>query len=232
MFSGPVTTMTSMPAAARSLRARATRWSYSAFGKADSEPCRMPSLSIAVVSDEVGGCSVESDAKARCVARVNGSCRVRDARDGIVNEAVGAVELRKSRRCRAGHVKRRGGRGGALVHLANHEWNARTGQPPRRSHGRRNATELPQFEVRKTPTAIAADPNDVIRCGHAFVEHHRQRTSVGEPIDGRPVSGWNGLLDIGEIVDSQCVEPLERFRGRPPPVGVRSNLDLRAEALA
>src|SRR5229473_1961507 len=149
MFSGPVTTMTSMPAAARRLRARATRSSYSAFGNADSEPCRMPPLSISEVSDELGGSGVESDTETRCVTRMHGARRVRDARDGIVDEAVGAVEFRKSRRSRAGHVKCCRGRGGAFVHLANHERNTRTGQKPRRSHGRRDATELDQFEMSK-----------------------------------------------------------------------------------
>src|SRR6266702_5277021 len=125
MFSGPVTTMTSIPAAARSLRARATRASYSAFGNADSEPCRMPSLSISEVPDEVGGCGVESDTETGCVARAHGARRVRNAGCGIVDETVGAIKLRKVRRRRAGHVKRRSGRRRAFVHLADHEGNAR-----------------------------------------------------------------------------------------------------------
>src|ERR1700722_11087310 len=114
MFSGPVTTMTSMPAAASSLRARATRWSYSAFGNADSEPCRMPLFSMSEVSDKMGGSGVEGDTEARCVVGVHGAGRVRDARGGIVDEAVGAVELRKRWRRRAGDVKRSGGRRGAF----------------------------------------------------------------------------------------------------------------------
>src|ERR1700704_288824 len=125
MFSGPVTTMTSTPAAARSWRANAPRRSYSAFGNADSEPCRMPPLSISEVSDEVGGRSVESDTEAGWAAGVHGACRVRDARCGIVDETVGAIELGKSRRRRTGDVKGCGSRGRAFVHLADHEGNAR-----------------------------------------------------------------------------------------------------------
>src|SRR6266436_7271093 len=213
MFSGPVTTMTSMPAAARSLRASVTRWSYSAFGNADSEPCRMPPLSISEVSDEVGGGSVECDTEARCMVRVHGARRVRDTRGGIVDEAVGAIELRKSRRRRTGHVKRCRGRGGAFIHLTNHERNTRTGQLSRRSHGRRDTTELHQFKVGKNAPAIGANSRDVILRSDALIEHHRQRTSLGKAVDGCPVSGWNGLLDIREIVDRQRVELLECFGG-------------------
>src|SRR5258708_26922259 len=142
MFSGPVTTMMSMPAAARCLRARKTRWSYSAFGNADSEPCRMPPLSISEVSDEVGGSGVESDTETGCVARLYGARRVRDARDRIVDQAVGAIELRKSWRRRAGDVKRCRCRGPTFVHLANQERNTPTGQKPRAGHGRGEATWL------------------------------------------------------------------------------------------
>src|SRR3984893_11585833 len=105
MFSGPVTTMTSMPALASSRRARATRCSYSAFGNADSEPCRMPLLSMTEVSYEVGGRGVEGDTETGCVIRVHGSRHVRDARGGIVDQTVGAIEFGKGRRRRAGDVK-------------------------------------------------------------------------------------------------------------------------------
>src|SRR5882757_5774228 len=229
MFSGPVTTMTSMPAAARSLRANATRRSYSAFGNADSEPCRMPPLSISEISDEVGGSSVECDTEARCMVRVHGACHVRDTRDGIVDETVGAIELRKSGRRRTGNVKRCGGRGAAFIHLTNHEGNTRAGQPPCRSHCRRDATELHQFEVGKNAPAIGANPRDVILRRDTLVEHHRQRALLGKAVDGCPVSGWNGLFDISEIVDRKRVELLERFGHRPTSVCVRRDLDLRAE---
>src|SRR5258708_23890562 len=228
MFSGPVTTMMSMPAAARCLRARKTRWSYSAFGNADSEPCRMPPLSISEVSDEVGGSGVESDTETRCGARLYGTRRVRDARDRIVDQAVGAIELRKSRRSRTGDVKRCRCRGAAFVHLANHERNTRTGQKPRRGHCQRDATELDQFEVRKNAPAIAANPRDIMVRGDAFIEHHRQRTSLGKAVDGTPISARNALFDISEIVDGQCVELLKRFRRRPAPIRVRRNFDLAA----
>src|SRR5216684_8534949 len=230
MFSGPVTTMTSIPAAARRSRARATRWSYSTFGNADSEPCRMPPLSISEVSDEVSGRGVESDTEAGWVAGVHGACRVRDARNGIVDDTVGAIELRKGRRRRTGHMKRRGSRGRAFVHLADHEGNARNGQSPRCSDRRRYTTQLHQFEVRKNATAIAANPCDIVRRSDAFVEHDWQRTSIGKAVDGGPVSGRNGLFDVSEIVDGQRVELLERFRRRPTPVCISRNLDLGAEA--
>src|SRR5260221_5862608 len=196
MFSGPVTTMTSMPAAARRLRARATGWSYSAFGNADSEPCRMPQLSISEVSDEVGGSGVESDAEAGCVARVHGARCVRDARDGIVDETIGAIELRKGRRRRAGDVKCSSGRRSAFVHLANHERNTSSSKLPRRSHCRRDATELDQFEMRKNAPAVGANPRDIILRSDALIEHHRQRTSASKAVDGHPVPGRNGLFDI------------------------------------
>src|SRR6266702_5940136 len=154
MFSGPVTTMTSMPALASSLRARATRCSYSAFGNADSEPCRMPLLSMSEVSDEVGGRGVEGDAESGCVIRVHGSSHVGDARDGIIDQTVGAIEFGKGRRRRAGDVKCCRCRSAALVHLADHEGNARDGEPPRRGDRGRNTAELDQFEVRKNATAV------------------------------------------------------------------------------
>ena len=84
----------------------------------------------------------------------------------------------------------------------------------------------------KNTPAIGANPRDVIQRGDAFIEHHRQGASVGKAVDGRPVAGRNGLFDISEIVDGQCVELLERFRRRPAPVCVGGNLHLRAEARA
>src|SRR6266702_2622752 len=230
MFSGPVTTMTSMPALASSLRARATRCSYSAFGNADSEPCRMPLLSMSEVSDEMSGRGVEGDTETGCAVGMHGSRHVRDARDGIVDQTVGAIEFGKGRRRRAGDVKRRGGGGTALVHLANHERNAAGGQPPRRRDRWCDAAELDQFEVRKNPTAVATDPRDVVGRRDAFIEHHRHRTSPGKVIDGRPVSGRNGLFNISEIVGGQRIELPERFGSRPTSVGVGRNLDLRPEA--
>src|SRR5215475_6949896 len=109
MFSGPVTTMTSMPASDNSLRARAVRCSYSAFGNADSDPC-CTSLLMSDFSDQFGGRSVEVDAEAGCLTRPHGAITIGDARNWIINEAIGAVELGKRGACRAGDVKRRGGR--------------------------------------------------------------------------------------------------------------------------
>src|SRR6266567_5728211 len=99
MFSGPVTTMTSMPALARSARARATRPSYSCFGNADSDPCWTPSLVISVVSDKLGCGGVEGDAEARGALRMDCPRSVGDARDRIIDEPVSAIELGEFRLC-------------------------------------------------------------------------------------------------------------------------------------
>src|SRR3569832_2669728 len=121
MFSVPVTIITSMPAACSNARARATRPSYSALGKADSPPWVTPALSMSVVSDEVCIGGIERDAETRRVARPHRAGTVGDAGNGIVDQSVGAIELRIGGRCGARNVKRGGRRRGAFVHLSYHE---------------------------------------------------------------------------------------------------------------
>src|SRR6266567_2051912 len=148
MFSGPVTTMTSMPALARSARARATRPSYSCFGNADSEPCWTPSLAISVVSNKLGCGGVEGDAEARGTLRMDRPGGVEDARNRIIDEPVSSIELGEFRHCRAGDVQRRRGGSGPLVHLTDHEGHASLRQFSRGRNGWRNAAQLHELEVR------------------------------------------------------------------------------------
>src|SRR5262245_54813031 len=126
MFSGPVTTITSMPASESNLRARAVRWSYSDFANADSEPC-FTSLAISRFCDRFGSRSVEVDAEAGCIGRLHRAVAVREAASRIVDEAIGAIELGKGGPRGAGNMKRCGGRRGALIHLPDHERHARSG---------------------------------------------------------------------------------------------------------
>src|ERR1700747_2980094 len=155
MFSGPVTIITSMPALERSLRARAIRPSYSAFGNADSEPCWTLSLVISVVSNELGGGGIERDAQAGGTLGMDRPRGVGDARNRIVDEPVSPIELGEARRCCAGNVKRRGGGGAAFMHLADHEGNAGVGQLPCSRHGLSDAAEFHKLEVRIDPAAIS-----------------------------------------------------------------------------
>src|SRR5579859_286362 len=121
MFSGPVTIITSMPAASSNARARATRPSYSALGKADSPPWATPALSMSIVSDEVCGRGIERDAETRRVASPHRAGIVGNAGNRVIDQSVGAIELRKSGRRRTGRVKRRRRCRGAFIHLSDHE---------------------------------------------------------------------------------------------------------------
>src|SRR5579871_754466 len=127
MFSGPVTIITSMPAACSNARARATRPSYSALGKADSAPWVTPALSMSVVSDEVCIRGIECDAEARRVVHPHGAGLVGDAGNGIVDQPVGAIELGERGRRRAGDMQCGRSRGSAFIHLSDHEGNVRRG---------------------------------------------------------------------------------------------------------
>src|ERR1700752_276501 len=115
MFSGPVTTMMSMPASANSLRARAVRCSYSALGNADSDPC-CTSLLMSDFSDQFGGRSIEVDAETVCLTRPHGAIAVGNARSRIIDEPIGAVELGERGTRRAGDVKCRSGCRRTFVH--------------------------------------------------------------------------------------------------------------------
>src|SRR5580700_7800071 len=218
MFSGPVTIMASIPAASSNRRARATRCSYSALGKADSAPCRTPALSISVVSDEVCGRGIEGDAKTGRIIRPHRAVIVRNARNGIVDQSVGAVELSKGGRGRAGNVKRGGRRGGTFIHLSDHERHIRASKLPRRVHGRGYAAELHELQMRVDLAAIAADPGDIVETCNALVQHHRDRTLRRQAIDGLPVASRHGLFDINDAKESKRLEIVERFKLGPAPV--------------
>src|SRR5262249_32290428 len=85
--------------------------------------------------------------KAGCRLNANGAVCIADAVYGIVDQAVGAVELGAGRVGGDRAVECGRGGSGALVHLAHHEGHFGGSEAPRTRDGGGDAAELDDFEM-------------------------------------------------------------------------------------
>src|SRR5215831_8070471 len=108
------------------------------------------------------------DAEAGCPLDANGAVGVADALHGIVDQAVGAVELGVGRVGGDGAVKGGRGGGGTLVHLADHEGDFSGSEAPSARDGGRDAAELDDFEMCQKLAAGLDNAVDVVWGGEAF----------------------------------------------------------------